>query len=286
MTTSSATSRALALGLVVLLSSSCQTLQDVAKALDLSPPTAELTSASLADLSLDGVTVLMQVAVTNTYGVDLPLAGIDYGVDVLGRPVVSGEVPTSSTLAAGATQTISVPAKLDFMHLLDLVSGLSAGDVVPWTAQLGVRVDAPGLGPVTLPLQASGELPVPAVPRLSMPSIEWTELSFTEARATLELDIFNLNSFPLDLDASALALSLAGTRVADASVSAGRLAQQDTTTLAVPISFKPSDLGFALLSVLQGQAADYALTGKLSADTPFGALAFPIDATGRTTLLR
>ena len=278
--------RALGAAALMLVLSSCQALQDVAKSLDLNRPTAEITSASLSDLSLDGVTVLMDVAVTNTYGVDLPLAGLDYGVDIQGRPVVSGVVPAMSTLKSGVTETIKVPARLDFMHVLDMVSGLSAGDVVPWSASVDVRVDAPGVGPIALPLKTSGELPVPAVPRLSMPSIEWDELSFTEAKATVRLDVFNTNSFPLELDPSDLSLSLAGTRVASANVNAGRLDGQGTTSLEVPISFKPSDLGLALLSVLQGSAADYALTGRLAADTPFGALDFPVDAVGQTSLLR
>jgi len=102
----------------------------------------------------------------------------------------------------------------------------------------------------------------------------------------VRLDVFNTNSFPLELDPSDLSLSLAGTRVASANVNAGRLDGQGTTSLEVPISFKPSDLGLALLSVLQGSAADYALTGRLAADTPFGALDFPVDAVGQTSLLR
>ena len=47
-------------------------------------------------------------------------------------------------------------------------------------------------------------------------------------------------------------------------------------TLKIPISFNAMSLGLGALNIIKSGKASYTMSGRLDADTPFGALTFPI----------
>ena len=122
---------------------------------------------------------------------------------------------------------------------------------------------------------------------MKLGGVRWENLSLAEARAVISLDIGNANEFPVDLNALNYALSLGGHRVVDTSLRrATSFTAGGRSTLDIPISFKPADLGLAALGLFRGSGARYELSGSLDGHTSFGDLRFPINSKGDATFTK
>lgn len=251
-------------------------------------PSAVIKGVRFQDLSLDAVTLALDVEVSNPYSMALPLTDVSYSLASGGKPFLSGQAASAGTIPAKQSRNFNVPARIVFADLLQTVQGIRPGSVVPYSAEVNLSVDPPaatGLGPLTLPVRKQGEVPVPAVPRVSLANVQWKDLSWTQASAVADLNIENTNDFALDLRQLDYNLSLAGARVAQSGVSqAVKFDKGQTRTLQIPISFSPANLGLSAFNILKGQSADYEMTGDMNVQTPFGALAMPFARRGQTTL--
>ncbi len=250
-------------------------------------PTASIAGVRFQDLSLQDVTMLFDVEVENPYTTDLPLVDLSYGLSSGGKELLSGLASVAGSIPASGSRTLEVPAKVTFQSLLDVLSNVRPGQLLPYEANLGLKLDAPVTGPIELPVATSGDLPIPAVPDLKVGGIRVDELSLNAAKLVVDLDVGNTNEFALDLLDFDYGFSIAGAEVARSTLAQGAAFEPGgTTSLEIPLSFSPSKLGLALFNVLSGNGADYALSGNMTADTPFGPIDLPIASAGRAPLSR
>lgn len=272
------------LGLPLLLAlPSCEVLQELTK--NLSKPTASIAGVRLDDLDLESLSLLFDVDVENPYAVELPVVGLSYDIRSGGQGVLQGALQNAGAIPAGASKRLEVPARIQFKDLLSVLSGVRPGQVIPYTADLGLDLDLPGDQDLNIPLGTSGELPIPAVPEVELLGVRWTTLTLNRAEAQLDLSILNPNEFGLDLNQLEYALSLGGKKVAKAGVAPGAaLGAGGSDQLSVPISFAPIDLGVAVFNLLKGSEAGYSLDGLLDVGTPYGDLDMPYARAGKTAL--
>ncbi|MCA9290986.1 MAG: LEA type 2 family protein [Phycisphaerales bacterium] len=267
---------------VLVVAGGCDTLQ---KAIAGAPkPTAKIRDVRLRDLTLAGAAMDFDVEVSNPYGVPLPVAAIDYQLASRGASFLSGRLDDAPAIGAHGSRVLTVPTQLDFASLLASVKGVRPGAIVPYSAGLTVNLDAPGVGPVAVPLSKKGTVPVPAVPDVSLEGVRWTDLSFDAASAVMTVTIGNTNAFPLDVSQLNYALALGGVEVADAGLSKAMSIRPGTSTsIEIPLSFSPKSLGLAAFNMLTGSGASYDLSGGLAAGTPFGPITLPFSRSGQTS---
>jgi hypothetical protein len=60
---------------------------------------------------------------------------------------------------------ISLPAKVSYLDVVRAFKGVSPGSKIPYKADMGLSVNAPVLGVIRLPMNKTGELDVPAIPK-------------------------------------------------------------------------------------------------------------------------
>ncbi len=271
--------------LILIPGAGCETLQEIAEG---SPkPSARVKAMRLNDLTLDLAQLDFDVEVSNPYSVALPLVNVDYSIASAGAQFLTGAAPISGSVPARGSKVITVPAKVGFAELFTVLEGIRPGALVPYTADFDLSVNAPGLGPLNLPLKKEGEFPVPAVPTVKLESVDWQNLTLDEAAAVLRIKISNTNQFPIDLSVFDFGLSLAGTRVAGTGLQEGvSFSAGGENVLAIPIAIKPKDLGLAAFRMLAGDGAGYELGGAMKVDTPFGPIDFPFDVSGQTVFKR
>lgn len=263
----------------------CEAVQEVLEGMD--KPSAKVTGVNFGSLSMDRANLVFDVAIANPYSVPLPLANLDYGLSSGGASFVSGAAKIEGSVPAHGSKTIQVPVDLVFADIVRAVSGVRPGKVVPYTADLKLGVDAPGIGPLSLPMRKSGEVPVPAVPRVAIKNIAFDSLGLGGASGTIELEVENTNEFAADLRKMGYSLSLSGTPIVSTSVSkAASFKPGKAEVVSIPISFNPSNLGLAVLNVLRGEGASYSIKGDLDVGTRFGALSMPFDKSGSTSFSR
>ena len=272
---------------LMLATSSCDTVKEIARTMDPSKPTVSLASMDLVGLSLDGAELQFDLDVGNPYGVPLPVAGLDYALSSGGTSFLSGDTNWQGMIPAKGHQIIPLKAQVGFIETLRLLQSVRPGAIVPYVANLGVSVDAPGVGPLRLPVETSGQLPIPTVPTVNIKQVKWESLSLSDASAILGLEVGNGNSFSLDVDRLSYSLSLAGQPIATTSLQkALSVPSGGSGLLEIPISFRPMDLGTAALQMLSGREANWNLSGTMEALTPFGLLNLPVGGQGITKLLR
>lgn len=288
MKTPRTASRAWALllvGLVVPPMGGCSVMD----ALQLRRPSARMTGVGLKDISLDSLTLLFDVEVENPYSVPLPLVNLDYSLASEGTPFLSGraaDLPPS--IPARSTKTLPLPAKITYLKLLQALQGVRPGAVVPYSAEIGLSVNASGLGEIRLPLKKEGKLPIPTAPEVKITEIKWDEMTLDRAGGRVKLSLTNRNQFAVKLAGLAYNLSLGGVQVAESSIARPATfdAAGGTGTVEIPISLSPRKLGLAAFGMLSGTGSGYKLTGAVDLETPFGPMKLPIEGAGSTIFRR
>ncbi len=271
---------ALLLGALCTMPGGCAALEGWLKR-----PTVSLAGVGLDDIGLSSATLRFDVEVQNPYSVPLPLVNMDYGLASRGAAFLSGKADLQGTVPAEGKKTVSLPAKITYAKLLEALSGVRPGAVVPYEAELGLSVKPPGLGDLRLPMKKSGQLPVPAAPEVSITEIRWGRLTLDDAGGTIKLHLVNRNQFAMSLSRLAAALSLGGVEVAR-SAAAGQtgLAAGQAGDVELPISLSPRKLGLSVFRMLTGADASYDLTGDAQVVTPFGPMTLPLTGSGKTLL--
>jgi LEA14-like dessication related protein len=125
-------------------------------------PSARITGANLQDIGLTEATLLFDVDVDNPYAVALPMSNVDYALASQGSQFLTGNTDVQGSVPAGASKSFAVPVRIDFRKLLSTVEGAKPGRRIPYTADLGLSVDAPLVGRLRVPVSKDGELPIPS----------------------------------------------------------------------------------------------------------------------------
>jgi LEA14-like dessication related protein len=270
---------------LLLALAGCQSVDQMLKSAP--KPTARITGARLQDLNLEKAGLVFDVEVKNPYAVPLPLLDVSYAFGTGGQRLAEGSAKSSGSIPASGARTLQVPVVLQFRSLFAAAKEVQPGSVLPYTADLRFGLDAPVLGRVDVPVSHAGELPVPALPQVSLIAFDVSALSLDRVSATARVRLTNNNQFDLDLNRLVLDLALGGKEVAHSSAATGaKLARGQSATIDVPVSFSPQAFGTGMFNLLRGSEAGYAVSGWVETRTRFGPLTLPIKAGGRTPVSR
>lgn len=124
-------------------------------------PRASVAGVEVEDIGLTALTLAFDVSVTNPYTVMLPVLGVDFALQSSGTEFLAGAVDVTESIPAGATRSLAVPVRVPYREIFTVLSGVQAGSRLPYQADLELHVDAPILGRIGLPLDASGEINIP-----------------------------------------------------------------------------------------------------------------------------
>src|SRR4051812_45141736 len=156
-------SGALALLVVAVLTTGCSTLQR---------PTASLRSASLGDVTPDGVGVNFDLAVSNPNAVSIPLTKTGYQLSFGKAKVLDGKLDAATSIPANGMQNLKVPVHVTFDQLLSAEEAIRAsGGNIPYTfsGSFDSSGSTPLAIPMSVPFEYKGELPLKRV--LSDPAV-------------------------------------------------------------------------------------------------------------------
>ncbi|TQD83664.1 hypothetical protein C1H46_030778 [Malus baccata] len=161
------------------------------------------------------------------------------------------------------------------------------GSIIPYRVKVDLIVDVPVIGRITIPLEKTGEIPIPYKPDVDVEKIRFQTFSFEETVAVLHLKLENMNDFDLDLNVLDYEIWLCDVSIGGAELSkSANLAKKGVTYVDVPITFRPKDFGSALWDMIREKGTGYTIKGNINVDTPFGAMKLPIVKEGGTTRLK
>jgi len=250
-------------------------------------PTADVTGIHLPCINLEKADVVVDVLVKNPNPIPIPLIDINYLIDSDGRKLVSGLIPDAGTIHAHGSETVKIPLTLIFDDIKNTYHDIKPGSIIPYRLKVDLLVDVPILGRLTLPLEKTGEIPIPYKPDIDVEKIHFQRFSFEETVALLHLKLENKNDFDLALNALDYEVWLAGMSVGGAELSQStKIDKNGISRFNIPITFKPKDFGSALWDMIRGKGTGYSMKGNIDVDTPFGAMKLPISKEGGTTRLK
>ncbi|XP_048422951.1 uncharacterized protein LOC103956052 [Pyrus x bretschneideri] len=228
-------------------------------------PTADVTAIHIPSINLEKAEIVVDVLIKNPNPVPIPLIDINYLIESDGRKLVSGLIPDAGTIHAHGEETVKVPVHLVY-------DDIKLGSIIPYRVKVDLIVDVPVIGRFTIPLEKTGEIPIPYKPDVDVEKISWRTC---------------MNDFDLGLNALDYEIWFCVVRIGGAELSkSANLAKRGITYVDVPITFRPKDFGLALWDMIRGMGTGYTIKGNINVDTPFGAMKLPIVKEGGTTRLK
>lgn len=266
-------------------------IQDIGEkiegAIGFGKPTADVTGVHIPHINLEKAEIVVDVLITNPNPVPIPLVDIDYLIESDGRKLVSGLIPDAGTIHAHGSETVKIPVVLIYDDIKSTYKDIEPGSIIPYKIRVALIVDVPILGRLTLPLEKTGEIPVPYKPDVDVEKIKFEKFSFEETTANLHLKLDNKNDFDLGLNALDYEIWLTDVSIGSAELTQStKLAKRGITSMQLPISFKPKDFGSALWDMIRGRGTGYTIKGNIDVNTPFGNMKLPISKEGGTTRLK
>ncbi|KAJ4843873.1 hypothetical protein Tsubulata_024350 [Turnera subulata] len=133
------------------------------KVANVKTPEASVTDLDLGSVHRDSIDYLAKVSVTNPYGVPLPICEIDYTFKSAGRVIASGKIPDPGSIKASDTTMLDVPVKVPHSVLVSLVKDIGSDWDIDYELELGLIIDIPVVGNITIPLSRKGEIKLPTL---------------------------------------------------------------------------------------------------------------------------
>nr|ACJ76842.1 salt tolerance protein I [Sesuvium portulacastrum] len=266
-------------------------IQDIGEkiegAIGFGKPTADVSGVHFPHIDLHKAEVIVDVLVKNPNPVPIPLIDINYLIESDGRKLVSGLIPDAGTIRAHGSETVKIPVNVIYDDIKSTYKDIKPGSIIPYIVKVDLIIDVPVIGRITIPLQKTGEIPVPYKPDIDVEKIHFERFSFEETTATLKLKLENKNDFDLGLNALDYEVWLGDENIGGTELQkSAKLEKNGITHMDLPISFRPKDFGSALWDMIRGRGTGYTMKGNIDVDTPFGAMKLPISKEGGTTRLK
>lgn len=153
-------------GALLAVLAGCQSTEE---SLGLRKPTARLMGVQFREADAHGATLVFDVQIVNHYPADLRLLRYNYAVSSRGQRFVTGSPELAIIIPFSGSQTVSLPARIDFVNTLRILGAVRPGATIPYEAEVNLIVETPRLGAIMLPLGRSGELRLPEVSEMDLP---------------------------------------------------------------------------------------------------------------------
>ncbi|OMO64386.1 Late embryogenesis abundant protein, LEA-14 [Corchorus capsularis] len=124
-------------------------------------PEAAVKNVDLKNVSRECVEYKAEVSVTNPYSTPIPICEITYVLKSAGRQIASGTIPDPGSLKGSDVTMLDVPVKVPYGILFSLAKDIGADWDIDYELELGLIIDLPLIGNITIPLSQKGEIKLP-----------------------------------------------------------------------------------------------------------------------------
>jgi LEA14-like dessication related protein len=261
--------------------------EKIEEAIGFGKPTADVAGIHIPCINLDKADIVLDVLIKNPNPVPIPLIDINYLIESDGRKLISGLIPDAGTIHAHGEETVKIPITLIYDDIKNTYAEIKPGSIIPYRIRVELIVDVPVFGRLTLPLEKTGEIPIPYKPDIDIEKIKFDKFSLEETVAVIHLKLENKNDFDLGVNALDYEVWLCDESIGSAELSEStKIDKNGISYIDIPITFRPKDFGSALWDMIRGKGTGYTMKGNIDVDTPFGAMKLPISREGGTTRIK
>ena len=247
---------------VALLFSGCATVKD---SLNVKKPTANVKDVNVTGMTLDSVSLLLDLDISNPNGFAINTNGFDLDLQVEKKSLATLNMSDSRiALPAKGNASTQVPVTLKFVDILSTISQLQNQKEFAYAINAGFKFNLPVLGDIRVPLSYSDKLPIPAMPKLSLASAKLDSVGLSGAAMTLKVNVDNPNAFGIDLNKLDYQITAGNSSLISGAVKAMTLQEGQSQQLEIPIKLGLAEAGTSLLKMLSGsQPVEIGVKGNL-----------------------
>lgn len=246
--------------------SGCNAIRGLVQTMDY--PEVSYKSMNFESLSFDGVTMRFNFDVDNPNRLDLRAEGYAYTFSIDGNTFMQGSSSDQIELPSRAASLVSIPLEFSFRELSRTVSSVITQDSIEYEISSVFKFDLPVLGERERAVSASGYLPVPRLPKLSLENVSLAGLSFTGAEVLVRMRFENPNNFGLAFSDIGYNLEVDGNRWISTKLNdVVDLAAKGIQIIEVPVRLDFSQVGASVYKILTNREAfRYRVTGEGTVD--------------------
>lgn len=234
-------------------------------------PEIRSVTPHVVGIDLKGVALAFNVEVHNPYPIALRTPSFRYGIDIENATLFESEEAIDIDLPARQVGTATLPVRIAYADLFKSASSLVNSSEVRYRLH-GVFIISVLGQSHELPLMHEGTFPVLRLPTFSVKNVDFSDISLSSAKVTLEVEIDNPNVFDIGAEGLGYEIQLGGVRVGSLSASTvGPVGAGEVGNLTLDGEISARS---ALIQLLANKSlGDVKLMLKGSITTPYGAVA-------------
>lgn len=263
--------------------SGCASLRDAA---DVREPDVRFQNMSVQQITFDGVTLLFDFEVTNPNRFSVSAEQYSYEFFINEESFIRGLQEEPLRIERESTDLIQVPVSLTFSEVYRTFGSVLRQDSLSYQLATEVEFDLAVVGRQRVPVETSGHIPLPRMPRVDFGDINVKELSFSGADVEVSFRVRNPNPFSIAVSKVDYLLKVNGREWLDSTLDEEiRVEGSESREVRIPLRLSTTQLGSAMMDIMSGNSTfQYDLTGsaEISADLegfPSGQL-FPFELSG------
>ena len=236
-------------------------------------PTIEDVRFRVAGIDFQGIDLAFDVDVKNPYPVSLGTPRFRYGLDIEDAEFLKSSSTAQVELPAGRTSTARLPVRVEYAALWGAFSRLSGARQAGFRLHGALLVSALGRE-YELPIERRGTLPILRLPTLTVRDIDFSDISLSGARVSIETELGNPNAFDIGCHGLGYAIRLGDIDIG--GIGASTIGTVPATQTGRLVLTGEITAGSALFQLVRGEGLgtpDLTPTGSLT--TPYGTVELP-----------
>ena len=234
-------------------------------------PHVGFRGVEVADVGFGGLTARFQLIVENPNAIGIDVAQLGYRLTVDGHLLAEGSSAAGLHVPAEGAGELTVPVGVSFAELGPSLDALLARKQVPFGLHVELGFGMP-TGVRTVPIEASGMLPLPQPPRVELAHVELGELTVSRASLDVALAFTNDNPFAVPLGALRYLVTVEDEPISSGTLAALELAPHAGKTVHLSARIDLLSVAAQLVGALSSRTARIGLDGELA----LGAINLPL----------
>jgi LEA14-like dessication related protein len=225
-------------------------------------PQVAFSRVAVDELSFSGLTARFIFTVENPNTVGIDLAKLDYSLVLDGRPFANGSTEAGLHVPPSKTGELTVPLTLSFGQMVDGLTAVFKRDSIAYAMKTQLSF-ATSVGPLVVPVESTGTLPVPHLPRFSIGQVELGQAGPTGTTLEVSLAIANPNDLEIPIGGLTWRISVEDTPIANGRLGALQLVPHRTAIAHLQASIDFVSVGLAVAAALSAHSARIVLDGSV-----------------------
>jgi LEA14-like dessication related protein len=177
---------------ILFVLTTCSTLMSAIR-----EPVVSLQSVELAKITFTGVDILCKVKVENPNPIDIPFPEVSWNLFINTNAFINGVIKNDKPLKSRGATVVDVVVGLEYLGVINTFKSLKGSKQADYKIALAAKFNIPIIGERTWRFEHEGDVPIPQLPRFTMPSMKIDKLDFTKAEVLVTFNVENPNSFEL-----------------------------------------------------------------------------------------